>query len=150
MSKISDPTPLADQFSNRIESTFATQEVLIKPPSYQVTEDQPSRKRTNPLTRLFEQKIRATDTPKWRWTQSQCREWIAAVLMTYLEYSPCDAATTAGKFIGCGPNIYLSGVDSWAIILKSHIRAQAIRALIMTRRNRWGAVPWGIQIGIDR
>lgn len=52
-------------------------------------------------------KISASDTPQWRWTTSQCREWITEILAQYSEMERDTAVAKASEFDGFRPNIYL-------------------------------------------
>src|SRR4051794_30025803 len=58
-------------------------------------------------------KIKATDIPQWRWSQVQCREWLAKVLGTYLNFTKREAEAKAQEFVGFGPVLFMMNREAW-------------------------------------
>ncbi|KAH7333197.1 hypothetical protein BKA65DRAFT_507370 [Rhexocercosporidium sp. MPI-PUGE-AT-0058] len=88
----------------------------------------------------LEPRILATDIPQWCWSILQCREWIAAVLMHYMNYGRPVAVSMAGRFEGYGPNIYLRDRQEWIKILGEH-NGRGVYEMILSVRRSKGAVP---------
>lgn len=88
--------------------------------------------------------ITATTTPLWRWTNSQCQAWIAAVLVEYAGKSAEAARELASEFKGWGPNMYMKGWKQWNSWLGQD--GQAIFALLMEVHGQEGAVPITVEI----
>lgn len=58
-------------------------------------------------------KIKGSDVPQWRWSNKQCREWIAAVLVEYGNLEQEEADLQAQKFEGFGPNLFYHTSAKW-------------------------------------
>jgi hypothetical protein len=73
------------------------------PPSYEETTHIPN---ANPI-------ICASATPKWRWTNAQCQEWIYAVLTELCGRNEDYAREKSQKFEGFGIELYTKGYHKW-------------------------------------
>jgi hypothetical protein len=58
-------------------------------------------------------RIRASDSPKWRWANEQCRQWIFSVLIDYCGQNLESAFEQAEQFRGCGPNLFFETLEGW-------------------------------------
>jgi hypothetical protein len=112
-----DSGPSETKIPNTNTSQTKTQ---APPPSY----DETTNAMATPPT------ICASDTPKWRWTRSQCREWIYAVLTEYCERDKFSAQQRASKFEGFGANLYMTTWEEWYEML-GLAEARAVYALIV-------------------
>lgn len=91
-----------------------------------------------------DQRITASTTPLWRWTNSQCQTWIAAVLVEYAGKTIEEAKVLAAAFKGWGPNLYMKEWRQWNSWLGQD--GQAIFALLMEVHGQEGAVPVTVEI----
>jgi hypothetical protein len=91
------------------------------------------------------QSIKATDVAQWRWTNSQCKEWLTEVLVIYCGKSRVAAKELASQFVGFGPNLYVTKYSGWEGWLG--VDGRAIYALLLEMKN--DAVPKGISIDHD-
>jgi hypothetical protein len=57
--------------------------------------------------------IKGSDVPQWRWSNKQCREWIAAVLVQYGNLEQEEADIQAKKFEGFGPGLFYYNSAKW-------------------------------------
>jgi hypothetical protein len=85
-------------------------------------------------------KIRASDIPQWKWSTEQCRQWLTAFLIERFSCSPADAAQTAEKFDGFGPNIYLTREQGWKNLI-GVVQGAGIYVWLLAVRHKAGAVP---------
>jgi hypothetical protein len=65
------------------------------------------------LPQLPPTRIRASDTPQWRWNKEQCRTWLQAVLMEYCSKSRAEAFRLSEQFEGFGPSLYIKSCENW-------------------------------------
>lgn len=103
-----------------------------QPPPYHVGDQQ---------TRIPLTGIKASSTPKWKWTQSQCQEWIRVVFITNLHRTPEEATKEALKFEGWGPTMYSMEERSW-VKLYGPLHGTGFYGAMKGNRERWGAVPF--------
>lgn len=89
-------------------------------------------------------KITASSTPQWRWTNTQCRAWLADVLIEYGGRPSPEAHRVAQGFKGWGPNLYMKEWKAWNSWLGAD--GQAIFALLMEEHEKEGAVPREVEI----
>lgn len=89
--------------------------------------------------------ILATDVPQWLWSNLQCRQWLLAVLVTYMNIEPTAAATSADRFEGYGPNIYIRDLQAWNDLLGDHNGA-GIYMMLLSVRHHKGAIPRKVTI----
>ena len=61
---------------------------------------------------IAKDQTQATDTPKYEWNNSECRDWIYAVLVEKCERSRAYAEK-ANQFYGCGPNLWIKDWTAW-------------------------------------
>ena len=87
------------------------------------------------------QKIKATDTPQWHWSRSQCRAWLIVLCTDLLDIESKEAQKIAGKFEGYGPTIYLMATQEWRDLLGIASAGDSVYAMLLGVRNRKGAVP---------
>jgi len=106
------------------------------PPSYKSIEEEID---------INRQRIEASDVPQWRWSNAQCREWLIAVLVTYLNYNNTDAFDLAENLHGFGPNLYLRSVESWIKILGDD-EGRGVYSILFEVRRQKGAVPKGMRM----
>ena len=85
----------------------------------------------------------ATQDPQWKWTNMQCREWIAAVVIWYCGYDEEKAWRIANKFEGFGPTLFLHQVKWWKSAIGNSEAANAICALIYEAKGKRGGLPKG-------
>jgi hypothetical protein len=97
-----------------------------------------------PVLQTQNTNITAATTPLWRWTNSQCQTWIAAVLVEYAGKSSEAAGELASEFKGWGPNLYMKEWKQWNSWLGQD--GQAIFALLMEVHGQEGAVPVTVEI----
>lgn len=88
-------------------------------------------------------KIKATDTPRWKWTQPQCRAWLVATLTTSLGNSEMEALRKAETFVGSGPYMWNLHCFQWEGRLGEAEGSTVYNVLLASRRKR-GAVPKGV------
>lgn len=93
----------------------------------------------------------ASKTPQWRWTNTQCRDWIKAVCIWYLGYDEEDAQKVSSKFKGFGDTLYGNTHRVWKHYFKDQPSdAHAICSLIYNLqkakrplpRTHGGYSPW--------
>ncbi|CZR69815.1 uncharacterized protein PAC_19715 [Phialocephala subalpina] len=93
----------------------------------------------------------ASKTPKWTWTNAQCREWLKAVCVWYLDYNEADAEKISKRFRGFGPSIYSTSLTGWETVLKGQkTDAYAVCTLVYNLqkskrplpRSNGGYNPW--------
>ncbi|KUJ14066.1 uncharacterized protein LY89DRAFT_687330 [Mollisia scopiformis] len=87
--------------------------------------------------------IKAGDTPKWKWTPTQCQEWLRAVFIQEFGESPDQATKMAKRIGGSGPSIYMRHRYE-RISLLGEGRGISLYAIILMKRNRIGAVPFSL------
>ncbi|KAG4440852.1 hypothetical protein IFR05_003665 [Cadophora sp. M221] len=88
--------------------------------------------------------ITAGSTPQWRWSNTQCRAWLAEVLIVYGGRPSPVAHRLADGFRGWGPNLYMKEWKEWNSWLGAD--GQAIFALLMEEHAKEGAVPKEVEI----
>ncbi|KAL2060125.1 hypothetical protein VTL71DRAFT_9947 [Oculimacula yallundae] len=88
--------------------------------------------------------ITASSIPLWRWSNTQCRSWLASVLITYGGRPSPVAHRLADAFKGWGPNLYMKEWKEWNAWLGAD--GQAIFALLMECHAEEGAVPRSVEI----
>lgn len=93
------------------------------------------------ITTTPSQKIKATDTPQWLWSRSQCRAWLTALCTELLDMESENAQKIAGRFGGYGPTIYLMLMQEWRDLLGNASAGDSVYAMLLGVRNQKGAVP---------
>jgi hypothetical protein len=99
----------------------------------------------------FSRRIRASDTPQWAWSNSQCREWLTAVLIEYCNRDPVVARETADKMFadgGFGPRLYTTKLVTWERFVGVR-DAECIHGLLVSLRKEKGAVPASVKIDVS-
>ncbi|CAG8975396.1 hypothetical protein HYALB_00011477 [Hymenoscyphus albidus] len=94
-------------------------------------------------TSAFSSKIKAKHTPQWRWSNHQCKEWITAVLVTYLNLPLAEAEAKASQFEGFGPSLFERDHAWWEWFLGDGV-GSPVFSLIFSLRDEPGALPEGI------
>ncbi|KAE9365153.1 hypothetical protein N431DRAFT_496302 [Stipitochalara longipes BDJ] len=96
----------------------------------------------------FAKRIRAADTPQWAWSNAQCREWLAAVLVEYCNRDPVVARELADNMFadgGFGPRLYTTKLVTWEGYVGKR-DAEGIHGLLLSLRKEKGAVPASVKI----
>lgn len=84
----------------------------------------------------------ASETPQFRWTNTQCRAWIQAVAIWYLGYDEKLARTAANLFNGFGPTLFAYDVPNWeGLFNENNDEANSVHSLVFSLRNEEGALP---------
>jgi hypothetical protein len=99
----------------------------------------------------FAKRIRASDTPQWAWSNAQCREWLAAVLIEYCNRDPEVARDMADKMFedgGFGPRLYTTKLVTWERFVGVR-DAECIHGLLVSLRKEKGAVPPSVKIDVS-
>jgi hypothetical protein len=78
--------------------------------------------------------IQASNTPKWRWTRSQCQAWIYSVLTTYCEREATYATVKAAEFEGFGLELYMKSYNECLKYLGNK-EGRAVYTLILEVRS---------------
>jgi hypothetical protein len=106
------------------------------------------RKSLATFLRPFAKRIRAADTPQWAWSNVQCREWLAAVLVEYCNRDPVVARELAENMFadgGFGPRLYTTKLVTWEGYVGKR-DAEGIHGLLLSLRKEKGAVPASVKI----
>ncbi|KUJ08662.1 uncharacterized protein LY89DRAFT_690711 [Mollisia scopiformis] len=131
-------------------STFVSSDVPIPPQAHIGSRPPAANNNLAPVLVVVssipddETSITAATTPLWRWKNSQCQAWIAAVLSEYSGKSTEVAKELAAGFKGWGPNLYMKEWKQWNSWLGQD--GQAIFALLMEVHGQEGAVPVTVEI----
>jgi len=147
--------------ADKLEGSSSRSTFTAKPPPYESVEKETAESKhhnstgsqdsTHPSQRLQtlgevhrrqspDTSIQATDVPQWRWTNSQCKEWLVEVLVVYCGKSRVAAEELAKHFQGFGPTLYRIKPSYWGKWLGADGRA--ICALLFEMQPN--AVPKGI------
>lgn len=102
-----------------------------QPPPYSLAETSLSKQPLN---------IKASETPQWLWSNAQCRAWIAAVCIEYLQYSERDAYAAAEGVKGFGPRLFGMRLQEWTQIL-GNADGYSVYTLVFSIARKKGAVP---------
>ncbi|KAH6677211.1 hypothetical protein B0J14DRAFT_428779, partial [Halenospora varia] len=90
-------------------------------------------------------KIQAATIPQWEWSTAECQEWLFQVLIAKLNYTPEDAAITAAKLEGFGPNIYARRKEQWCEFLGEYAGA-GIYFWLLGKREEKGTYPRHLEL----
>ena len=99
----------------------------------------------------FAKQIRASDTPQWAWSNVQCREWLAAVLVEYCNRDLTVARQLADNMFadgGFGPRLYTTKLVTWEGYVGKR-DAEGIHGLLLSLRKEKGAVPASVKIDVS-
>jgi len=87
--------------------------------------------------------IKASDIPQWRWSNRQCREWLAAVLIEYGNLEKEEAERQARQFEGFGPRLFSTFFETWVKWFGAN--GSCIHNIIYEMFYEKGACPKGIR-----
>lgn len=87
--------------------------------------------------------IQASDTPQWLWSNAQCRAWLYAVCITYLDYTEEAAHAEAARFKGMGVYLYSRNRHGWTTKMGQE-NGTSVYNLLISQASKPGAVPPGI------
>lgn len=82
--------------------------------------------------------ILATDTPQRTWNTTQCRQWIAALVMLRTDKKEDEAKYWASRFWGDGVDMFIYGALRWEGILCSRQLGFVIWEVIEGAKEREG------------
>lgn len=103
--------------------------VGVEPPPYTQHID-----RTAPDTNLPKATIQALDTPRWKWDEHQCREWLCAVLI-HCGRAPEEANAMSQEWNGYGIQLYTTRKEQWFEELESLEATTIWSALLEAHAN---------------
>ncbi|KUJ16831.1 uncharacterized protein LY89DRAFT_669280 [Mollisia scopiformis] len=108
----------------------------------------PSKSSTTFLPKFLQKKTPyqklASKQPQWLWTQTECREWLTAVCIWNLNYTPEKAHEVVERLKGFGPTLFAMKIEHWERVLGDYTDAAAVYALIFSSKTARGAMPKGV------
>lgn len=107
---------------------------------------EPTEKSPQPPEKLQIKEL-ASKTPQCLWPQTECKEWLQAVFVYYLNYPEEHSEEIAARTKGFGPSIFARTKMDWVALLGNEANGSAIYALVFSFRREEGAVPEGISFG---
>jgi hypothetical protein len=96
-------------------------------------------------------KILAASTPQWRWSNAECRAWITAVCVSYLNTTMAEGETRAARYDGFGSNLWSVSSSGWKRICGGNVdEGSSIFNLLFGLKKAKGTVPKGMKINHDK
>jgi hypothetical protein len=127
------------------KTTAATQATDSKAP--------PSYSENNILSpkQLKNLKTLAASTPQWRWSNAECRAWITAVCVSYLNTTMAEGEIRAARYDGFGANLWSMGWTRWKEICGGNAdEGTSMFNLLFGLRMEKGTVPKGMKINYEK
>lgn len=89
--------------------------------------------------------IKAFETPQWKWSNAECKEWLLSYLIDKLQYDRAKAESLVAKLKGDGTVMYCRDYEEWRILLGKW-QAKGVYIILFALRREEGAVPQGTDL----